>query len=177
MNIRIKNYRTSWTYRFRIRETILWFMNLLFSWRSGVSVSSALKVVLMKNANQMVIFIFIFRIKMSTLKKSTDVINVALFQKLFWTTVRNNFLVIYKNLSMQIQGWRPRIHKLFEIKTLCLSSESSKQFLKQNTFFTCYWNNLLLGCRNLEEKVWNVCLNQSYVINFWNRILFELVTI
>ena len=99
MNIRIKNYQTSWIYRFRIRETILWFMNLLFSWRSGVSVSSALKVVLMKNANQMVIFIFIFRIKMSTLKKSTDVINVALFQKLFWTTVRNNFLVIYKNLS------------------------------------------------------------------------------
>ena len=45
-------------------------MNLLFSWRSGVSVSSVLKVVLMKNANQMVIFILLmFRIKMSTLKK------------------------------------------------------------------------------------------------------------
>ena len=137
MYIRIKNYQTSWkfidsgfvklsydlwTYSFLGDPVFLFHQRSKWSWWKTLTKWSSLSSFL--------------GLRCQLWKKSTDVINVALFQKLFWTTVRNNFLVIYKNLSMQIQGWRPRIHKLFEITRY-------KQFVWAVKVQNNFWSRIL----------------------------------
>ena len=54
-------------------------------------------------------------------------------KKLFW----------WLRKTFEIRGWRPRIRKDFEIaRTICLNSERSDQFLKQNAFLSCSWRFL-----------------------------------
>ena len=61
-----------------------------------------------------------------------------LLPKLFWPTVRINCSTDWEKLLKYIQGWRPRICKIFEI-TIYSSSERSEQFLVTKCFSNCSW--------------------------------------
>ena len=62
--------------------------------------------------------------------------NDILLPELFWPTVKKNVLEIEKN---EIQDWRERFFKFFEItRTIYSSSERSEQFLVTDRFFDLF---------------------------------------
>ena len=64
--------------------------------------------------------------------------NSNLLPKLFWPTVRKNCSSDQEKL-FEIQGWRPRIWKIFEItRTIYSNSERSEQFLVTECFFNLF---------------------------------------
>ena len=90
---------------------------------------------------------------------------------------------------LKVQGWRPRIWKIFEItRTLYSNSERSKQSLKQDSFFTYSWRCLrsnalklekkMLAFRNLQVNIfWGPVsgfLKIMYTIYFWKTFSFIL---
>ena len=78
---------------------------------------------------------------------------VFFFQKLFWPTMWKKS-TDQKEL-FQIQDWRLRIFKYFEItRTIYSNSKRSGQFLKHNTFLTLwvtFW-----GIREYKRAIWSL---------------------
>ena len=73
-----------------------------------------------------------------TIKMRTIDIDGILFQKLFWLTVRKNCSSV-REKTFVIQGWRPRVCKIFEItRTIYSNSERSEQFLVTECFFNLF---------------------------------------
>ena len=61
-----------------------------------------------------------------------------LLPKLFWPTVRKK-LFYWSRKTFEIEGWRPRICKNFEITwTIYSNSERSEQFLVTECFFNLF---------------------------------------
>ena len=64
--------------------------------------------------------------------------NGILLPKLFWPIVRKNCST-WSRKTFEIQGWRPRICKNFEItRTICSNSERSEQFWVTECFFNLF---------------------------------------
>ena len=62
-------------------------------------------------------------------------------------------LFYWSRKTFEIQGWRPRICKFFEItRTIYSSSEWSEQFLVPECFLTCSWRFLMY---NKSEQLWS----------------------
>ena len=74
--------------------------------------------------------------------------------------------------TLEIQGWRLRICKMFEIaRAIYSNSERSEQFLKQNSFLTCSWSffrsNICVTTFKLKKNIGKVkkCI-------FWQNSLY-----
>ena len=75
----------------------------------------------------------------------------------------------------EIQGWRLRICKNFEIpRTICLNSDRSEQYLVTESFLTCSWRFLRydkveqLGFK-LKKNYWDLetCMKSSKLRHIW----------
>ena len=86
-----------------------------------------------------------------------------LLPKLFWPTVKKKCSSDWEK-TFEIQGWRLRICKNFEITwTIYLNSGRSEQYLLTECFLTYSWRFLMYENRNMQEKLENSNTSDSFL--------------
>ena len=99
--------------------------------------------------------------------------NIILFPKLFWPTVRKRRLHRLR-IDFEIQDWRLRICKFFEITwNFSSNSERSVQFLKQNVFLTCSWRFVRSNTLQQLKFKWEKLIGNSKPTGKVRKVLFS----